>query len=112
MSTVENKGVQSRWIQHGEADYECPFCGFRFTSSDPISEFKYCQCGAMMYSDFVKTEELCDSCAYNFDAHCRYCGCSTCSMFNNTPPGQWCKCLDIKKGELCPYYIERELDER
>lgn len=111
MSTVENKGVQSRWIQHGEADYECPSCGFRFTSADPIELFKYCRCGAMMHTGFVKTEELCNSCVYSFDTYCRCYGCSTCSMLNNTPPGR-CKCLDIKNGELCPYYIERDLDER
>lgn len=37
------------WIKHGEADYECSNCGFRFTSPDPIEAFPYCRCGCKMY---------------------------------------------------------------
>lgn len=49
LPTTEMK--HGRWKQMGEADYKCSVCGFRFTSSDPISRFKYCRCGAKMDGD-------------------------------------------------------------
>lgn len=36
------------WEQLDDVDYKCSECGFRFTSSDPISMFKHCRCGAKM----------------------------------------------------------------
>lgn len=42
------KVVHGHWEELGEADYKCSRCGFRFSSTDPISMFKYCRCGAKM----------------------------------------------------------------
>ena len=36
------------WIILGECDFQCPECGFRFTSPDDISMFKFCRCGLKM----------------------------------------------------------------
>lgn len=36
------------WIILDSCDYKCSECGFRFTSADDISMFKYCRCGAKM----------------------------------------------------------------
>ena len=40
--------VHGRWEEIGVADYKCSRCGFRFTSTDPISMFEYCRCGTKM----------------------------------------------------------------
>lgn len=36
------------WIILGDCDFQCPECGFRFTSPDDISMFKFCRCGLKM----------------------------------------------------------------
>ena len=38
----------SKWIILGDCDFQCPECGFRFTSPDDISMFKFCRCGVKM----------------------------------------------------------------
>lgn len=43
-----DEGACGYWERLGEADYKCSECGFRFTSSDPISMFRYCRCGVKM----------------------------------------------------------------
>ncbi len=40
--------IHAMWEEVGVADYKCSRCGFRFTSADPISMFRYCRCGAKM----------------------------------------------------------------
>ena len=36
------------WVILGDCDFKCPECGFRFTSPDDISMFKFCRCGLKM----------------------------------------------------------------
>ena len=52
----------------------------------------------------IKTEELCESCEYNFHAGCHGRHCDQCEM-RDEDAGH-CYCITIDTGEECPCYKE------
>jgi len=44
------------WIEVSPCEYKCQYCGFTFTSADPIEMFKYCRCGRPMFSEGIPAE--------------------------------------------------------
>lgn len=52
----------------------------------------------------VKSQELCFRCLYSFDNSCVRKACKECSQ----DLGDTCKCLTIKQGEECPWFVDME----
>lgn len=60
----------------------------------------------------VKSKTLCARCYFTYNEHCsgRQKGvCKSCPM--NTETKYFCKCLEIKKGEPCRYFVSKEKAE-
>lgn len=56
----------------------------------------------------IKTSNLCDKCKYN-GMRCFHNDCTKCPLYEKENPKRGyrpCKCIDIKKGDPCPYFEE------
>lgn len=66
----------------------------------------------------IKSQELCDSCRWSTEHECEMCSnCNKCSRVirKRKANGQFtgvrdCQCLNIKRGDPCPYYEEEHHD--